>query len=248
MEENKRYYWLKLNKNFFKRHEIVIVEQMPNGKDYILFYLKLLLESISHEGRLRFSDTIPYSESMLASITNTNIDIVRAAMKVFIQLKMIEVQDDATIYMAEVQEMIGSETRWAEIKRNQRALIGQQLDTIGQCPLEIRDKSIDIKEKSPKGDKKKPAPFTKPTVEEVRAYCQQIGKMIDCERFVDYYESKGWMIGKNHMKDWKAAVRNWTRGHMWEGTTKPTFTADEMEVEEQDIEELKKKLFGGKKA
>ena len=81
MAESKKFYWLKLKRDFFKRHDIRIIEEMPNGKDYVLFYLKLLLESIDHEGSLRFSDTIPYNEQMLAVITNTNIDIVKAAMK-----------------------------------------------------------------------------------------------------------------------------------------------------------------------
>ena len=84
---DKKYYWLKLKKRFFKRHDIKIVEDMDNGKDYILFYLKLLCESVDHEGSLRFSDSIPYNEKMLASITSTNIDIVRSAMKVFCELK-----------------------------------------------------------------------------------------------------------------------------------------------------------------
>ena len=77
---SKKYYWLKLKKDFFKRHDIQIIESMPNGKDYVLFYLKLLCESIDHDGNLRFSETIPYSEQMLATITNTNIDIVRNAI------------------------------------------------------------------------------------------------------------------------------------------------------------------------
>lgn len=51
-----------------------------------------------------------------------------------------------------------------------------------------------------------------PTVDEVRAYCIERGNNVDPERFVDYYTSKGWMIGKNKMKDWKAAVRTWERG------------------------------------
>lgn len=88
-EQEKKYYWLKLDKNFFKRHDIRIIEAMPNGKDYILFYLKLLVESVSHDGMLRFSDAIPYDENMLSTITNTNIDIVRAAIGVFTNLQMI---------------------------------------------------------------------------------------------------------------------------------------------------------------
>ena len=107
MAEN-RFYWLKLKRDFFKRHDIRIIEAMPNGKDYVLFYLKLLVESIDHEGELRFSETIPYNAEMLATITNTNIDIVRTAMKVFLEFQMIEILEDKTIFMAEVQRMIGS--------------------------------------------------------------------------------------------------------------------------------------------
>jgi len=126
---NKKYYWLKLKRDFFKRHDIQIIEAMPNGKDYVLFYLKLLVESIDHNGSLRFSDTIPYNEQMLATITSTNVDIVRSAMKVFTELKMMDVLDDKTIYMNEIQGLVGSETHWAEEKRKYR---------LGQCPNNVR--------------------------------------------------------------------------------------------------------------
>jgi len=117
-----RFYWLKLKRDFFKRHDIQIIESMPNGKDYVLFYLKLLVESIDHEGQLRFSETIPYNADMLATITNTNIDIVRTAMKVFAEFEMVEILEDKTIYMAEVQKMIGSAANndAANRKRRQR--------------------------------------------------------------------------------------------------------------------------------
>ena len=108
MADAKKYYWLKLKRDFFKRHDIRIIEEMPNGKDYILFYLKLLLESIDHEGNLRFSDAIPYNEQMLSVVTNTNVDVVRSAMKIFTELHMMDILDDQTIYMAEVDKLIGS--------------------------------------------------------------------------------------------------------------------------------------------
>lgn len=53
--------------------------------------------------------------------------------------------------------------------------------------------------------------FTPPTLEEVQAYCIERGNNVDAERFIDFYSSKGWMVGKNKMKDWKAAVRNWEK-------------------------------------
>ena len=57
----------------------------------------------------------------------------------------------------------------------------------------------------------KRATFKKPTVDEVRAYCQERQNNIDPERFVDYYESNGWKVGRNAMKSWQAAVRTWER-------------------------------------
>jgi predicted phage replisome organizer len=116
----KKYYWLKLKRDFFKRHDIRIIEKMQNGKDYVLFYLKMLLESIDHEGELRFSDAIPYNEEMLSVITDTNVDVIRQAMRIFIDLGMIEVLEDETIYMNEVQKMIGSESAAAERVRRHR--------------------------------------------------------------------------------------------------------------------------------
>ena len=59
----------------------------------------------------------------------------------------------------------------------------------------------------------------RPTVEEVRAYCQERKNKVDPEQFVDFYASKGWMIGKNPMKDWKAAVRTWERSEAKGGRT-----------------------------
>ena len=53
--------------------------------------------------------------------------------------------------------------------------------------------------------------FVKPTLQEVKAYCMERKNDVDPERFIDFYESNGWMVGKNKMKDWRAAVRNWER-------------------------------------
>lgn len=156
---DKKYYWLKLKKDFFKRHDIQIIESMPNGKDYVLFYLKLLLESVDHEGCLRFSDTIPYNDTMLATITNTNSDTVKSAMKMFIELGMIELLDDQTIYMNEVNKMLGAETAWAEKKRKYRRELGQCPQPVQELslpsPSDVRQEIEIDKDKEIKKDKKK---------------------------------------------------------------------------------------------
>ena len=223
----KKYYWLKLKRDFFKRHDIRIIEEMPNGKEYILFYLKLLLESIDHEGALRFSETVPYNEQMLSVITNTNIDIVRSAMKMFIELKMMDVFDDQTIYMAEVEKLIGSEA-WSTERsrrcREKKKLL--QCNTIATSSNEEIDKEKDIdKDKEKEKEKRKGSPqkrFTPPSLEEVQAYCSERGNGIDAQAFIDFYASKGWLVGKTKMSDWKAAVRTWESRNRKQG--KPTYS------------------------
>ena len=63
-----------------------------------------------------------------------------------------------------------------------------------------------------------PKKFVKPTIEEIETYSTEIGAGIDAEQFFYWYEAKGWMIGKNKMKDWKAAVRTWKRKNKKENT------------------------------
>lgn len=59
--------------------------------------------------------------------------------------------------------------------------------------------------------RKRASPFTPPTPDEVAAYCRERGNAVDAERFCDFYASKGWMIGNQRMKDWRAAVRTWEK-------------------------------------
>ena len=68
--------------------------------------------------------------------------------------------------------------------------------------------------------------FIPPTVEEVKAYCTEKGYSVDAQRFVDYYTSNGWKVGKNSMKDWKAAVRTWNGKEQPNGKveSKPAWT------------------------
>jgi hypothetical protein len=76
--------------------------------------------------------------------------------------------------------------------------------------IQINNKKKQIKERG----EKPPPPgislkFKEPTFEEVKAYCEERKNSINPGRFINFYESKGWMIGKNKMKDWKAAIKSW---------------------------------------
>lgn len=86
--------------------------------------------------------------------------------------------------------------------------------------VNVNDNVNDIKENTLKSVKEKR--FAPPTPEDVREYCRGKGLSVDADRFVDFYESKNWYVGKNKMKDWKAAVRNWARSQRQESTAKGT--------------------------
>jgi hypothetical protein len=78
-----------------------------------------------------------------------------------------------------------------------------------------------------------------PTVDEVAAYCQERGNGLDPETFVDFYASKGWMVGKNPMKDWKAAVRTWERSE-GRGTSGAGNRVQPRATEEHGLDKLRR--------
>ena len=82
----------------------------------------------------------------------------------------------------------------------------------GKCQHRLGKDRLEIVKDNNIGDK--PKRFTPPSREEVQAYCLERKNNVDVERFIDYYTSNGWMVGKNKMKDWKAAVRTWERNNV----------------------------------
>ena len=79
----------------------------------------------------------------------------------------------------------------------------------------------------------KPKRFIPPTLEEVKEYCIERKNNVDAQRFIDYYSSNGWKVGRNSMKDWKAAIRTWEKNQYSakpkEETKKTSYDLDEWE-------------------
>ena len=138
---NKRYYWLKLSENFFEDDTVAWIEEQENGKDYIIFYLKLCLKSLTDGGYLiRYvgEKLIPYDVKALSKLTNTDYDTVKVAMNLFLEVGIISQLDSGELYLNQINEMIGSETDAAQRKRKQRAREAK-LETVNQEKLESRD-------------------------------------------------------------------------------------------------------------
>ena len=112
--------------------------------------------------------------------------------------------------------------------------------TINQLELETNTKE---KEKGGQAATR----FTPPTVEEVESYIQERKSTVDAQQFVDFYASKGWMVGKNRMKDWKAAVRTWekreetdTSGWRTSGKSAQKWEPETTTVDQKEFERLQK--------
>lgn len=111
----------------------------------------------------------------------------------------------------------------------------------------IGENNTQQSENSVKSDKPKRNKFIIPTVEDVQAYCDDRGNNIDAQHFIDYYSARGWMLGKNHIKDWKACIRTWERNDSF----KPQKHNEEPEHRKYDqngyeSEEEFMKMFYGK--
>ena len=93
--------------------------------------------------------------------------------------------------------------------------------------------------------------FVKPSIDQIKAYCTERGYPVDAQHFFDYYESNGWMVGKNHMKDWQAAVRNWNQRDRHGGQNGPVIKKNsfnnfpERQIDDWDLYELE--LLGDKR-
>lgn len=154
-KQEKKKYWLKLDKNFLKNPQMKVIRNMPNGKDYIIFYLSLMLESVETVGHLRFTSLVPYNDEMLAAITETNVDIVRSAIKIFCELGLMQIFDDGTIFMPAVPKMTGKECESAERVRKYRDKLKEKEEVkLLQCNDDVT-KSNDNKEKEEEKDKNK---------------------------------------------------------------------------------------------
>lgn len=100
---------------------------------------------------------------------------------------------------------------------------------------QITDKpTVRQQTEKPKKEPKPRAKFVAPTVEEVMAYCQERGNGVDAVRFVDYYSSKGWVVGRQPMKDWKSAVRTWERNEWNQKSSSKPRVNDKPTVESEE--------------
>lgn len=150
-----KFYWLQLREDFFDEDSIDWLEEQPNGKEYSLFYLKLCLKSLRTNGILirRVGNVfIPYDHVKLGELTRTPPDTVMVAMKLLIEIGLVERLEGGELYLKQVEDMVGTQSKGAFKKQQQRekaGLIGGG-QGVDKCPPDIEiEKDIEIDPESP---------------------------------------------------------------------------------------------------
>ena len=229
MSETKRFYWLKLQEDFFEDDTIDFIESQENGEKYCLFYLKLCLKALKSEGKLiRYVGNmlIPYDEKGLAKLTRTDVDTVRCALALFDKIGLISRLDTGEIFISQLNEMVGTETDKAKLMRQKRAkekLISNNVTPmLPECYTDIElEKEKELK-KDIELEGETTTRFHKPSISEIQQYCEERKNTVNAEKFFNYYEANGWKVGKNKMKDWKACVRTWEQNEKKYQTSQKT--------------------------
>lgn len=225
----KKYYWLKLKDHFFTSKEIKKLRRIAGGDTYTIIYLKLMLLSLKDEGRLYYDGIEETFCEELALDLDEDPENVKVTIGFLKRMGLFEEMSSSEAFLTQVPEAIGKETDKAEIMRKMRERQRLSGNNVTKAlPDRYPEIDIDIDK-----DIEKRKRFTPPTVDDVRSYIREKGYQVDAEAFVDFYTSKGWKVGRDSMKDWKAAVRTWAR----RDAPKPVKTAPTM-LHDYDLKEL----------
>lgn len=180
-----------------RNDEKIIALRMTHGMaGYGVFWsiLEKLRESTGY--------TLPTNYELIAFELHTDKAIIKSVVEDF---GLFKIKGDKFWS----NRLMGDLEQWIDIKAKRSAA--------GKASAESRAKA---KAQRLEEEGKKSVRFVKPTRDEVAQYCKERANNVNPEKWYDYYESQGWKVGKNPMKDWKAAVRTWEKNNYGNGTRK----------------------------
>lgn len=219
MSDNKKYYYLKVKETFFDSEEMKVLESMTNGYKYQNLYFRLCLLSLKSDGLLMFKNILPYDLEMLSTVLRVDIDTARTGIEIFQKIGLVSRLDNGTIFMTDIQSLIGRSSTEAERIKAYREKTKQlgcnnSVQMYEQCTPELElelekelEKEIDLEKKIQKKEEKT---FKKPTQEEVIQYVLEKGLVINPYDFFNYYEKLDWKDNQgNKVKSWKGKAVTW---------------------------------------
>jgi predicted phage replisome organizer len=217
--------WIKLTTDMFDNRKIKHLRRLPEGNNIVLIWVMLLTMAgrCNASGMIFLTENIPYTPKMLADELDFEENTVVLALKALEDLNMVVTNNGyfAIAGWEEYQNIEGMDKireqnrlRKQKQRESQKLLPDMSRDchvTVTQCHATDKEEDIDKDIEEENIIRAKTTKFIPPSVEEVADYCFERGNTVNPETFVDFYSAKGWMLGKNKMKDWKAAVRTWER-------------------------------------
>lgn len=225
--------WIKIVTDIFDDDKILLIESMPEADSIIVIWFKLLCLAgkQNNSGVFLLNGRIPFTDEMFSTIFRRPLNTVRLALNTFEQFGMIEIiNDTVTIPKWEKHQQLDAleasrEATRARVKRYRE----KQKELTDGCNVTVTSSNADRIDKNREDKKREEVnkTFAKPTVQEITGYINENNYPVDAEYFFDYYESNGWMVGKHHMKDWKASVRTWARNQRPSVAEKPAAPVDE---------------------
>lgn len=205
--------WIKLEKRLLNDYRFYILSEPAQ-----LIYIKLLMLAAETDNK------IPRSEVILRGCLRTTLNESE------ISNCLNEIKSSFPKFRSNKHHYYFSEWEYKHNRIENQELLGNSQGTPRDAVDKIRKEKI---------RKDKIGRFTPPTLEEVKSYCLERNNGVDYDKWFNFYSAKGWLIGKNKMKDWKAAVRTWEIKKEKVYTDKEAPKAPEIS-EEQRKQNLKK--------
>lgn len=238
--------WIKIVTNIFDDEKIRYIETTPNGDETIVIWFRILCLAgkSNSSGLLMMTDRMYYTDELLASIFNRDIKAIQLALSVFERLGMIELIDERILIKnwekhqnVEALDKIRLQNRERQAKF--RATKQPDMITMG----------IEDENEYQFGELKKPKQkrFVEPTVEELEAFIKENKYQVNAQAFWNFYDAKGWVVGKTKMVSWQSAVRSWATRDLQTPSDKrsepiPDYTSDRAPMTSEEIDELKERL------
>ena len=191
-DKNKKYYFFKFPFEFMERPELKVLMKMDHGCEIIMLYFWMITKTANEFGYLRLNDSMAYSPDTLSAASDFSKEVCALALNILKQFGYIDILDDGTIKIHDIEDFVGSESIWAGYKRNARnrakednegTMSGQNVTVVGQCPKNVQEVSktspidIDIDTEKDKEIEKKEEEIISElqVVNDARAHAQEEG-------------------------------------------------------------------------
>lgn len=205
---------------FIKLYEQILRWEWYRYPNTLALFIHLLLRAnycdLDFHGRVIKRGQMVTTLPSLSTGTGLSIQQVRTSLKHLISTGEVTDESSNQYRIITVVKYDEYQSSTGKLTGNQQATnrqVNRQLtDNLTSSIEYIEDIERDRKIDSPTEREGKTAKrFTPPSRKEILSYCQEAGIQIDVDRFIDYYTSNGWMVGKNRMKDFRATIRNWAK-------------------------------------